>query len=180
MTTTTPRPHRSDRALGVIRRGRRWGLAGVGTAGAALLLTACGAATAAEDDPADTPSEEEIAALFDTWNEALATGDAETVANLYTEDATLLSTLSADIREGREEISGYFAEDFLPKQPQGVITESHVDVIDADSAYHAGLYDFTVVGEDGTETVVPARFTYVYELVDGTWLIDSHHSSVQP
>lgn len=160
------------------RRRSTIALGSLGALGAALLLSACGSAAAEEESAA--PSTEEIAGLFDVWNDTLATGDPEAVAALYTEDGTLLSTLSADIREGREEIAQYFATDFLPKQPQGEITESHVHVIDEDSAYHAGLYDFTVTAEDGSTSIVPARFTYVYERVDGEWLIDSHHSSVQP
>ena len=126
------------------------------------------------------PTEDEVAGLFDTWNEALATGDAETVADLYAPDAVLLPTLSDEIRSDREELVEYFTEDFLPKQPQGVVTESEVFVIDEDSASHSGNYDFTITNSDGTTSVVPARFTYVYEKTGDDWLITTHHSSAQP
>jgi hypothetical protein len=43
---------------------------------------------------AGRPSQQEIAALFDEWNAALATGDPEKVADLYSPDAVLLPTLS--------------------------------------------------------------------------------------
>jgi len=42
---------------------------------------------------------------------------------------------------------------------------------------HSGLYTFTM-GASGD--VVPARFTFVYEQVDGEWLIVEHHSSKEP
>jgi uncharacterized protein (TIGR02246 family) len=40
---------------------------------------------------------ESIAALFDRWNEALATKDPATVANLYGHDAVLLPTVSNEV-----------------------------------------------------------------------------------
>ena len=39
-------------------------------------------------------SEDEIAALFDLWNQALQTGDARKVVALYAERSILLPTLS--------------------------------------------------------------------------------------
>lgn len=181
---TSPRP--------ATRRGRTLLVRTSVAAAAVASLAACTSATAGSSDGPDgsetsdgtaapaAPTESDVRGWFDDWNAALATGDAETVAERYTDDGVLLSTLSSDIREGRDEIAGYFEEDFLPKQPQGVITESIVRVLDEDTVVHDGLYDFTVTGEGGEESVVPARFTYVYELVDGEWLIRTHHSSAQP
>ncbi|MFD6142143.1 hypothetical protein [Promicromonospora sp. NPDC060271] len=40
------------------------------------------------------PTEQEIAALFDEWNAALGTGDAEAVADRYAHDGVLLPTVS--------------------------------------------------------------------------------------
>jgi uncharacterized protein (TIGR02246 family) len=40
---------------------------------------------------------ESIAALFDRWNEALATKDPATVANMYGHDAVLLPTVSNEV-----------------------------------------------------------------------------------
>ena len=145
--------------------------------GAALLgLTACATTTA---QGAARPSSQEIAGLFDQWNTALK-GDAQGVADLYAEDAVLLPTLSDDVRSNREEIKEYFVEDFLPKKPSGTITESHVRIIDEDTATHSGNYTFTVIDKKGAQTKVPARFTYVYEKIGGKWLITEHHSSVAP
>ncbi|MFB6720904.1 SgcJ/EcaC family oxidoreductase [Kribbella sp. NPDC056345] len=139
-------------------------------------LTACSSADAATTAK---PTTQEIAALFDQWNTALK-GDAQGVADLYADNGVLLPTLSPVVRTNREQIKEYFVEDFLPKKPTGTITESHVRIIDEDSASHSGNYTFTVTDEDGVQKKVPARFTYVYEKIDGKWLITEHHSSAAP
>ncbi|TDC23049.1 SgcJ/EcaC family oxidoreductase [Kribbella albertanoniae] len=139
-------------------------------------LTACSSADAAT---AARPTTQEITALFDQWNTALK-GDAQGVADLYADNGVLLPTLSPVVRTDREQIKEYFVEDFLPKKPTGTITESHVRVIDEDSASHSGNYTFTLTDKDGDQTKVDARFTYIYEKIDGKWLITEHHSSVTP
>ncbi|WP_327634837.1 SgcJ/EcaC family oxidoreductase [Kribbella sp. NBC_00482] len=148
--------------------------AAAGTLAIAMLaLTGCSA-----DD--DRPTQQEIAGLFDQWNAALAGGNATTVADLYAADGVLLPTLSADVRSNRDEIEEYFEEDFLPKKPQGTITESHVRILDDQNAAHSGNYRFSLTGKDGSKSSVDARFTYVYEKVDGRWMIVEHHSSAAP
>lgn len=143
---------------------------------ALTALTACGTT----NDPGDAkPSSQEIAALFDQWNTALK-GDPQGVADLYADNGVLLPTLSPVVRTNREEIKEYFAEDFLPKKPTGTITESHIRIIDEETAAHSGTYTFTVTDKAGAQTKVPARFTYVYEKIDGKWLITEHHSSATP
>src|SRR5690349_15177510 len=62
------------------------------------------------------PAKAEIAALFDGWNAALRTGDAETVADRYAKDAVLLPTVSNKVRTDRAGIVDYF-EHFLQNKP---------------------------------------------------------------
>ncbi len=93
-------------------------------------------------------------ALSHGWNAALATGDADRVAALYTPDAVLLPTLSAENRVGREAVAAYSSEDLLPEQPQGEVTGSEVRVLDEDSALHTADHTLTS-GTDGS--VVRAR-----------------------
>lgn len=170
-------------------RSRSTACAAAGLLAVAVGVTGCSGATAEEAAPdtsaagssATAPTDEEVRALFDVWNAALATKDAEQVTALYAPDAVLLPTLDADVKDSPDEIEGYFEDSFLPRSPRGVVTESHVDVIDADHAVNSGLYDFTVTDPGtGATSVVPARFTFVYEQIDGEWLISVHHSSVQP
>ncbi|WAZ23105.1 SgcJ/EcaC family oxidoreductase [Streptomyces cinnabarinus] len=126
------------------------------------------------------PGKREIARLFDGWNAALRTGDAETVADRYAKDAVLLPTLSNQVRTDRAGIVDYM-EHFLQNKPVGKKVETHINVLDADSALDAGVYQFTLTDHDTGETrVVKARYTYEYEKRGGEWLIVNHHSSAMP
>ncbi|MGW6932286.1 SgcJ/EcaC family oxidoreductase [Lentzea sp. NPDC054927] len=150
----------------------------VALAGAALLVTGC-AGTAAEATKQDPmPTNDQIKALFADWNAALATGDAQKVADRYAPNAVLLPTVSNQVRSTRAEIVDYF-EHFLQNKPSGTILDSHIAVLDADDAIDAGTYRFALT-KDGKPTTVDARYTFVYEKIDGNWLIVNHHSSAMP
>lgn len=120
-------------------------------------------------------NEENVIALFNDWNDALATGDPDVVTQMYADNAVLLPTISNKIRHNHPEIRDYFAA-FLAKKPQGVITESNARVLSDTLATNAGIYVFTF--GDGAQ--VTARFNYIYELNDGAWKIIQHHSSAMP
>ncbi|MDH6129765.1 uncharacterized protein (TIGR02246 family) [Kitasatospora sp. GP82] len=170
---------------------RRKYLAGAALA-AALVFTGTGATyatgthtqlpstdSAVTSTTAQPPTEGQIAALFDRWNAALATGDANRVADLYAPDAVLLPTVSAEIRTDRAGIVDYFKH-FLESKPVGRIQERFIDILDRTNAVDTGLYQFTLTNQDGSKTKVNARYTFVYELRGGTWLIINHHSSELP
>ncbi|SFS82127.1 conserved hypothetical protein [Streptomyces harbinensis] len=175
-----------------VRNRASWAVA----ASSLLLLTAASGATAvaSADTDAETfghghghhhphtpyPTQAEIRAQFDTWNDALATLDPEAVADLYAPDGVLLPTLSNQIRSDRDGIVDYF-EHFLAKYPVGEINESYVDILSPTSAVDSGSYTFTLT-EDGVTSTVDARYTFVYEKdqATGDWLIVSHHSSANP
>ena len=124
------------------------------------------------------PTQQQIAALFDEWNAALATGNPERVADLYAPDVVLLPTLSPQIRTTRAGIVDYFAH-LLPSKPQAVITQEIITVLDRNAAINTGLYTFTLT-QNGEQQQVHARYTFVYRRTDGGWLIVNHHSSVVP
>jgi hypothetical protein len=48
-----------------------------------------------------------------------------------------------------------------------------------DVAINTGFYTRTSV-QDGKEVKNPARFTFVYQLRQGKWMIVEHHSSALP
>ncbi|NGO06539.1 SgcJ/EcaC family oxidoreductase [Streptomyces sp. HC44] len=134
----------------------------------------------ARHKPAAKPSKEQIAALFDQWNAALQTGDAEKVAARYAPDAVLLPTASPKIRTDHDEIVDYF-DHFLLKKPKGEKLRSVIEILDNNSAIDAGLYEFHITDpETGKKSTLEARYTYEYEKRDGKWLIVNHHSSVLP
>ena len=116
----------------------------------------------------------EVMALFDEWNDALKTGDPETVANLYAEGAILLPTMSNEVRHDHEEIKDYFVH-FMAKNPVGKILEGNVRDF-GELVINSGIYEFTF--QDGS--AVKARFTFAYKLVNDCWMIIEHHSSQMP
>lgn len=121
------------------------------------------------------PTAHQIDALFDQWNAALATGKPSVVADLYAPNAVLLPTVSNRVRTDRAGIVNYF-ETFLAKSPRGTILSSTTTVLDRTTAVRNGTYRFAF--SDGS--TVDARFTYVYEKINGKWLIVTHHSSAMP
>ncbi|KUO08046.1 SgcJ/EcaC family oxidoreductase [Streptomyces sp. DSM 15324] len=126
------------------------------------------------------PSKKQIAALFDGWNAALRTGDPEKVANRYAKDAVLLPTLSNKVRTDRAGIVDYM-EHFLRNKPVGKKVETHINVLDGNSALDSGVYEFTLTDPaTGKKRAVEARYTYEYEKRGGKWLIVNHHSSAMP
>jgi uncharacterized protein (TIGR02246 family) len=121
-------------------------------------------------------NEREILSNFDLWNEALQTGQADKVVELYAPDAILLPTVSDRVRHNHNEIKDYF-EHFLPKKPVGKIDEANVRIFGG-IAINSGIYTFKFQIEP--IQTVQARFTYVYRKEGDKWLIIEHHSSVMP
>jgi len=134
--------------------------------------------------PACAPiSTQQVADLFNRWNDALASGDPEQVAALYSDDALLLPTLSAEPRQSHAAIRDYFT-DFLARAPQGRI-DSRTIQLGCNSAVDAGTYSFLVADPGPAEGTgerhwVSARYTFLYGYRDGEWRILHHHSSLQP
>jgi uncharacterized protein (TIGR02246 family) len=120
-------------------------------------------------------SEQEIAALFDRWNQSLLTGDPHQVVANYADKSILLPTVSNKPRLTAAEKEDYF-QHFLEKHPSGKVDMRFIE-LGCNTAVDAGLYTFTFAQ---TGEVVHARYTYTYRW-DGTkWLITSHHSSGMP
>jgi uncharacterized protein (TIGR02246 family) len=120
-------------------------------------------------------TEQEVASLFDRWNQSLQTGDPHAVVANYAEHSILLPTLSNTPRLTAAEKEEYFHH-FLENRPSGKIDMRFVET-GCNSAVDAGLYTFTFAK---TGQVVGARYTYTYRWDGSTWLITSHHSSAMP
>ncbi|TLY47657.1 MAG: DUF4440 domain-containing protein [Gammaproteobacteria bacterium] len=117
---------------------------------------------------------QEIAALFDRWNNSLKTGNPIKVNENYTDNAILLATISNKPRVNSTERIEYF-KDFLSKHPYGKI-DSRTIKIGCNKAIDTGLYTFTL--KDGKK--IHARYTFTYRWDGHKWLTSSHHSSVLP
>jgi len=120
-------------------------------------------------------SDQEIAALFDRWNQSLQTGDTHKVVANYADRSILLPTVSNKPRLTVAEKEDYFHH-FLQDRPSGKIDFRYIE-LGCNSAVDAGLYTFTFAR---TGAVVKARYTYTYRWDGAQWLITSHHSSVMP
>lgn len=161
------------------------------TALGAALIAGAGAAAAAQASPAAAPrpaaeaatqhgkpTTRTIANLLVGWDAALSTGNPQKVADRYAKDAVLLPTVSNRVRTDRAGIVDYFTH-FLQSKPRAVAKESHINVLDPNTAIDTGVYVVTLT-ENGTTRQLEARYTFVYELRGSTWLIVNHHSSVMP
>jgi uncharacterized protein (TIGR02246 family) len=116
---------------------------------------------------------------FAMWNDALLSRDAQTVAELYSEDSTFHPTVLGEFRKGHEGAKSYFHH-FLEKNPSGKLVEDEVQTLGPDCYLHSGMYDFEV-GPDSKRDIVEARFTFVWKKNGkGEWKIIHHHSSVKP
>ena len=120
-------------------------------------------------------SEQEIASLFDRWNNSLQTGDPHKVVANYTVKSVLLPTVSNKPRLTPEEKEDFFHH-FLENKPFGHIDSRTIE-IDCNTAGDVGLYTFTF-GKTGAQ--VKARYTFTYKWDGRQWLITSHHSSAMP
>lgn len=127
--------------------------------------------------PQKEATRREIAQLFHVWNAALQSGDPKRVAALYAEDATLLPTLSKEVRQTPEAVEDYF-EAFLKLKPKGAIIHQNVSLYDP-IAINSGVYSFETT-VDGMKHQMIGRFTFVYRKAGDEWKIIEHHSSMMP
>jgi uncharacterized protein (TIGR02246 family) len=169
-----PAAGKERRSLSASLRGGRYPVSGAGTSLSRVPIDTPDGAETAVCAPATLRLVED---LFDRWNEALRSGDAQRVSRCYTEDAVLLPTVSNVPRLSRSEIQDYF-EHFLQKQPLGKVDQRNVR-IGCNKITDAGVYTFRIM-DAGKTDYVPARYTFVYENRDGEWLIAHHHSSLMP
>jgi uncharacterized protein (TIGR02246 family) len=121
------------------------------------------------------PTEQEIASLFDRWNQSLQTGNPQKVVANYAERSILLPTVSNKPRLTPAEKVEYF-QHFLEDQPLGEINMRQIE-IGCNMAVDSGLYTFYFAKTGGK---VRARYSFTYSWDGKQWLIVSHHSSAMP
>ena len=111
------------------------------------------------------------------WAKAVSSGNVEDVLALYADDAILVPTMSDDVGGHEDERREYFQR-FLANPGLRCRIDSLRKRIShkLGTVVVGGHYTFTFL-RDGTQAVVPARFLFTFEEVDGRWLITGHHSS---
>jgi len=117
---------------------------------------------------------QDVTDLFNQWNEAISTYNPKNVTALYAEDALLLPTISNQVGHNHDEIEDYFTL-FLATKPSGELLEQNIRIFD-EVVMNSGIYAISF--EDGT--TVNARFSFVYQCIEGEWKIIEHHSSRMP
>ena len=120
-------------------------------------------------------NETEIAALFDRWNDALQSGDADKVVSLYAKRSVLLPTISNKPRLTPSEKAAYFRH-FLEKSPSAKIDFRQIE-IGCNMVSDTGLYTFAMA-KNGE--IMKGRYSFTYRWNGSRWLIVSHHSSLMP
>jgi len=138
-----------------------------------VLVFALGAPALATAGP-----NEDVAAATRAWAAAYDSRDPQRAIVLYDKDAVFWGTLSPTIRDTTEEILAYFNK--MPQTPHSRVTlgEQRIRVY-GDMAINTGYYTFNVL-RNGKRVPIPARFSFVYRLRDGRWMIVDHHSSRNP
>ncbi|RVU51060.1 DUF4440 domain-containing protein [Pseudomonas syringae pv. syringae] len=118
------------------------------------------------------------AALY-RWAATVATRNVDSVLALYAPDAILVPTLSNEVRDCDDSRRSYF-ENFLGND--GLVCDIQVFKKRLSrklgTVVVGGLYTF-VFRQDGDQRVVPARFLFTFERIEGEWLITGHHSSIE-
>lgn len=130
------------------------------------------AVTAAKDSTPD------VHAALKDWVAAVESHDAERVVNLYDENSMMLSAFAIHPLTTHKELLDYYKK--VVAEPNVHITVTKEDVRQfGNVAVNTGLYRFHWT-QDGEPMDDPARFSFVYVLKDGKWVIISHHSSIVP
>ena len=111
--------------------------------------------------------------LLNIWVEKIRTNDASQVAGLYHREGLLLGTFSNVERKGQELILDYFKNLFTSQVDVKIITKHEYKAESISTA--SGLYNFEV-----NDSIIEARFSFVFVKSKEDWKILSHHSSVLP
>lgn len=114
------------------------------------------------------------------WAEAFNAGEADTVAALYLPDATLHSTVGADLTATPTAVNSYFAAAAKNKIKVTLVGEPTATVLNGNDVVLAGYYDFAGTRANGEVFVTPARYTFVIVERNVNRLIAHQHSSPRP
>ncbi len=118
---------------------------------------------------------------YHQWCTAIgkAKGNPKVVTQFYAPGATLVPTLSHKIlRNKNHGLDEYFAHLTSHKDIRCIPEKNRIH-LHGKTVTNSGLYEFSFM-DDGHRKNIPARFTFVYEKIDGKWLIINHHSSKMP
>jgi len=125
-------------------------------------------------------TEAEVRSWFDEWNAAMATGEAEIVANRYSGEAVMMSPLSETPRTTPLEILEFYKL-FLWNRPQARALQSFV-TISKHWCKDVGVLQYTLKDSEGkVRQRIKERYSFLYVFDEAAgWKIAHHHSAVIP
>ena len=98
------------------------------------------------------------------------------MASLFAPNGILIPTIDNTIRNTKPSIQAFFQTILCPKKPTVSIKSSIVNALSATSFTVSGSYVFSFPGGPP----FTARYTYVYEVIGGKYLIQTQHASKNP
>jgi len=134
--------------------------------------------TAFVSAPVFADTVKDVEATTQQWIAAMNRKSTTDVVALYAKDAVFFGTTSPILRDTPALVNDYFKN--LPNLGDSTMAMGdHRVQVFGDVAINTGFYIRTAL-QNGKEVKSPARFTFVYQLRQGKWLIVEHHSSVLP
>lgn len=120
----------------------------------------------------------EAASALEDWKEAVEGGDAEAIVALYDKNAIMISTFMQLPITRRQDLLSYYKKVVANPDVRVEIEEEHPRRF-GNMAVNTGRYVLSYT-QEGEEEVVPARFSFMYQLQGNKWMIIDHHSSRIP
>jgi uncharacterized protein (TIGR02246 family) len=128
--------------------------------------------------PVFADTAKDVEATTQQWIAAFNRKSAAEIVALYAKDAVFFGTTSPVLRDKPELVQDYFKSIGDAGDATISMGDHRVQVF-GDVAINTGFYTRTAL-QNGKEVKSPARFTFVYQLRQGKWMIVEHHSSVLP
>jgi len=129
-------------------------------------------------DTARADAAADVEAATQQWISAFNRKSAKDIVALYARDAVLFGTSSPVLRDKPELVWDYF-KGIANLGDATISTGEHRVQVFGDVAVNTGFYTRSSM-QDGKLVQSPARFTFVYQLHAGKWMIVTHHSSALP
>lgn len=121
----------------------------------------------------------DVNAAISQWKAAVESGSADAIMKLYDNSAIMISTFAQNPMTKRADIYSYYKKVVENPDIKVEISETHPRTVGNNVAVNTGRYTLSYK-QDGEPVVIPARFSFVYELKEGRWMIIDHHSSRVP
>jgi uncharacterized protein (TIGR02246 family) len=120
----------------------------------------------------------EIGSAITDWKTAVESRDVQAIAVLYDKDAIMVSTFVQNPLTTNKDLLGYYKKVVANPDVKVEIEEQHPRRF-GDVAVNTGRYTLSYT-QEGEAIVVPARFSFTYQLQGKKWIIVDHHSSAVP